>query len=135
MLISVKIVQRFLRYKLSIVGQSMGLRRLRDGALSPGPEIAVAENSNDNDRLSAARGAPAPDAHGQAAMFLVESLIHALIARSVISVEDAIEIVDAAAEVRIDSAAELGDTPAALEKSLALLSAISTSLSYDRRRS
>jgi hypothetical protein len=127
-----KIARPFLRYTPSIVGQRIGLRRLRDGALSPESEIAMARNSNDNDRLSAASEARAPDVHGQAAMFLVESLIHGLIARSVISVEDAIEIVDVAAEVKIDSAAELGDTPAALEKSLALLSAISTSLAHDR---
>jgi hypothetical protein len=92
----------------------------------------MANNSNDNDRLSAGSEASVPDPHGQAAMFLIESLLHGLIARSVISVEDAIEIVDVAAEVKIDSAAELGDTPASLEKSMALLGAISTSLSLDR---
>lgn len=40
---------------------------------------------------------PEPDAHGQAEMLLVESLIHGLIARSVISVADAVEIVEIAA--------------------------------------
>lgn len=39
------------------------------------------------------------DAHGQAALLLVESLVHGLIARSVISVTEAVEIVDVAAEV------------------------------------
>lgn len=83
--------------------------------------------SNDND------DAPlhGPDAHGQAAMLLVESLIHGLIARSVISVEDAIEIVEVAADVKQEVAGELGDSPATLRKSLGLITAISASLTND----
>lgn len=72
-----------------------------------------------------------PDAHGQAAMLLVESLIHGLIARSVISVAEAIEIIDVATEVKIDIAADLGDTPQTMQKSLLLLNAISASLRPD----
>ena len=89
--------------------------------------------SNDNNaQLAAAhRG---PDAHGQAAMLLVESLIHGLIARSVINVVDAVEIVDTAAEVKEEVAASLGDSPATLRKSLTLLSAISRSLRVDLPR-
>ena len=64
-------------------------------------------------------------------MLLVESLIHGLIARSVINVADAVEIVDVAAEVKADIAEELGDSPATMEKSLALLGAISASLRPD----
>jgi hypothetical protein len=72
-----------------------------------------------------------PDAHGQAAMLLVESLIHGLVARAVITAEEAIEIVDIAAEVKVDMAADLGDEPARPVSSLTLLTAISTSLSLD----
>lgn len=89
----------------------------------------MTEISNDND---VARSAPRePDAHGQAAMLLVESLIHGLIARSVLSVADAIEIVAVAADVKQDIAADLGDSPATLQKSISLLNAISLSLSSD----
>ena len=64
-------------------------------------------------------------------MLLVESLIHGLIARDVIDVADAVEIVDVAAEVKTDMAGDRGDSPANLRKSLGLLQAISLSLSHD----
>ena len=79
-------------------------------------------------------GLTEPDAHGQAAMLLVESLIHGLIARSVISVAEAVEIVDVAAEVKADIGADLGDSPATLHKSLTMLEAISISLKHDLPR-
>jgi len=72
-----------------------------------------------------------PDPHGQAAMLLVESLLHGLIGKSIISVADAVEIVDAASEVKEQIAADLGDTPRAKMKSLSLLDAISISLRSD----
>lgn len=42
--------------------------------------------------------------HGQAALLLVESLIHGLIARSVLSVAEAIEIIETAADVELELA-------------------------------
>ena len=72
-----------------------------------------------------------PDAHGQAAILLVESLIHGLIARDVITVADAVEIVDIASEVRADTADDGGESPAEQRKSLDLLQAISASLGRD----
>lgn len=72
-----------------------------------------------------------PDAHGQAAMLLVESLIHGLIASKVIGVADAVEIVEVATEVKEEIGADLGDTPATLRKSIDLLRAISSSLKTD----
>jgi hypothetical protein len=89
------------------------------------------ENSNDNQLGRDAAPRPEPDAHGQAAMLLVESLIHGLIARSVISTEEAIEIVDVAAEIKAEVAADLGDSPATMQHSLALLASISQSLKGD----
>lgn len=72
-----------------------------------------------------------PDAHGQAAMLLVESLIHGLIARSLLTPADAVEIVEIATEVKEDIAASLGDSPATLRKSLDLLEAVGNSLKGD----
>ncbi len=86
------------------------------------------ETSNDNLDADAVHG---PDAHGQAAMLLVESLIHGLIARDVLTVADAVEVVDVAAEVKADIAGDLGDSPANLRRSLGLLKAISASLNRD----
>lgn len=88
----------------------------------------MSENSNDNHPAVAATPRREPDAHGQAAILLVESLIHGLIARELISVEEAIEIVDTAAEVKLEVAAELGDSPRTMRHSLALLESISRSL-------
>lgn len=61
-----------------------------------------------------------PDPHGEAALLLVESLIHGLIAKSLLKDVEAIEIIDIAAEVREaladhDNAdATTPDTPSAL---------------------
>jgi hypothetical protein len=72
-----------------------------------------------------------PDAHGQAAMLLFESLIHGLIARKVLSVADAVEIVDIAVEVREDIDSDLGESSLNNRRSLDMMTAISASLSRD----
>ncbi len=87
--------------------------------------------TNDNDGHPAAAKVPEPDAHGQAAMLLVESLIFGLIEREAISVADALDIVEAAAEVKVDIAADIGESPETMLRSLSLLGAISDSLRLD----
>ncbi len=89
--------------------------------------------SNDNDVMRA-DGPRGPDAHGQAAMLLVESLLHGLIARSVINVEDAVEIVGIAAEIKEEVAADAGESAETMQKSLALLASIGASLTSDLPR-
>ena len=91
------------------------------------------ETLNDNDRSHAGQQRE-PDAHGEAALLLVESLIHGLIERSAISVADAVEIIDIAAEVKAALAAEPGDSPATMAKPLTLLAAIAASLRQDIAR-
>ena len=86
--------------------------------------------SNDNHLALVPKG-PGPDAHGQAAMLLTESMLHGLIARKVISVAEALEIVEVAAEVKEEVAADMGDTPSTMRHSLALLGAIRLSLEND----
>jgi hypothetical protein len=95
----------------------------------------VEQTFNDNEIARADEPRRDPDAHGQAAMLLVESLIHGLIARSLISTEDAVEIVDVAADVKEEVASDLGDSPATMRKSLTILKAIRGSLSSDLPRS
>ena len=90
----------------------------------------MTESTNDNDGAATAPR-PEPDAHGQAAMLLVESLIHGLIARSTISVDEAVEIIETAAEVKAEIATDLGDSPGTLRRSLTLLEAIARSLRMD----
>ncbi len=64
-------------------------------------------------------------------MLLVESLIHGLVERSILSPQEAIEIVDVAADVKVEIADEIGGSQETMLKSLALLQAISVSLSHD----
>jgi len=94
----------------------------------------MADITNDIHAYPAVARPREPDAHGQAAMLLVESLIHGLVSRSVISVAEAVEIVDIAAEVKADIAADLGDSPATMHRSLSLLTSISASLERDAKR-
>lgn len=84
-----------------------------------------------NDNEAERTAATGPDAHGQAALLLVESLIHVLIARRVLCVSEAIEVVEVAGDVKREIAADLGDSPATLRRSLALLEGIARSLGND----
>ncbi|MEQ1954431.1 hypothetical protein [Mesorhizobium sp. CN2-181] len=86
---------------------------------------------NDNNPTKSDMELRGPDAHGQAAMLLVESLLHGLIARKVLSVAEAVEIVATAAEIKVEVAAEWGDSPATMLRSLDILGAIQTSLQRD----
>jgi len=74
---------------------------------------------------------PDPDPHGQAALLLVESLLHGLIERSVIRTQDAIEIVAIAAEVKVEVARSSIESSQVAERSLHLLNAIAESLGHD----
>lgn len=68
-----------------------------------------------------------PDAHGQAALLLVESILHALVERRVLTPGDAITAIQIAAEVKRDLAAQTGEAMAARDESLGLLAAIKQS--------
>ncbi|MET3710880.1 hypothetical protein ABIC65_001582 [Sphingomonas trueperi] len=94
----------------------------------------MAGNTNDNENLRADRRADPPDAHGQAAMLLVESLLHGLVARSVISLADAVEIVETAADVKEEIALERGEDAKTQQTSIMLLDMIRASLSNDLPR-
>lgn len=87
------------------------------------------DGHNDNDE--APRGAEsAPDPHGEAALLLVESLLHSLTERSIITLAEAVEIVEDAAEVAQESdALSRGDR--IRRTSGTLLEAIGNSLRLD----
>ena len=74
-----------------------------------------------------------PDANGKAAILLVESLIHVLVARAVISLEDAVDVVQDAIDVRSEMAREIDIATLGEDKSVHLLAAISDSLRIDIR--
>lgn len=72
-----------------------------------------------------------PDAHGQAALLLAESLLHMLVERSVISIVDAVEVLQTAAEVKLEVATAAGESQQRMQASLELLFRISDSLAID----
>lgn len=87
-----------------------------------------------NDNMDPLRPNPgAQEPAGYAALLLVESLLHGMIERGLLSVGDAIDITDVAAEVKAEIAEEIGDTPSTMRQSLVLLRAISASLKPDRQ--
>lgn len=88
------------------------------------------DSGNDNDGPSAA-DVPEPDAHGQAAYLLLESLIHRLVTDSVITNAAAIEVVTVAIEVKTEIAGELGDSAKTLSRSLGILGQLAVSLESD----
>ena len=72
-----------------------------------------------------------PDAHGQAALMLAESILHALVDTSTITTEEAIAIVQNAQEVKAEVAKLAGESRGRIEESLHLLSRIGISLESD----
>ena len=76
-----------------------------------------------------------PDAHGQAALLLTESLIHALVDKGQLSVADAVEVIETAADVKVEVATVAGESKTRMEESLALLGKMSTSFEIDRATS
>lgn len=87
-------------------------------------------SSNDNDPNTTPSPA-LPDAHGHGALLLVESLIHVLIEKSVISLADGLEIVDTAVEVSREIADETGEPVGPDLPATTLLLSISKSLKAD----
>lgn len=87
--------------------------------------------SNDNGAPTRHPAGFEPDPHGRAALLLVESVLHGLIERLVITVEQAVKIVEIAAEAKDEIGLDTGDTPLTLARSLSLLASISESLKID----
>jgi hypothetical protein len=81
------------------------------------------------------RGLPAvrePDAHGQAALLLTESLIHTLVENSAITNVQAIELIRIAAEVKVEVATAAHESKDRMQESLALLSKMASSFESDQ---
>lgn len=87
--------------------------------------------TNDNDSAVRGNTPHSPDAHGQAALLLVESLIHGLRERSILSAGEAVEIAERAVDVQFDQAEAADGAGAPMWRSHALLSFIATSLRAD----
>ena len=96
------------------------------------------DETNDNDKNGERMdGRPSlwasPNGHGQAALLLVESMLHALIENGALSIEEAADVVDNARDVHIELGDELGDDWEARRAALAFLSSIALTLRNDLR--
>lgn len=88
-------------------------------------------STNDND-LPVAEAAVTPsDAHGQAALLLVESLIHGLCESATLQTAEAVQIVERAASVQLDRVHVADDAAEISQRSHALLVSIAASLRID----
>ena len=87
--------------------------------------------SNDNDPSAGAAAPLVADAHGQAALLLVESLLHGLCDHAALTTAQAIEITDRAISVQSDIAEAADGGSARMWQSHALLTRIAASLRID----
>lgn len=87
--------------------------------------------TNDNEFARPGAAPEVPDSHGQAALLLVESLVHKLLERSIITLADAVEIVESADSVQVEVAEAADGAGAPMWRSHALLAAIAQSLKHD----
>lgn len=71
---------------------------------------------------------PQPEAQGQAALLLIESLIHSLLDNGSLTKPQALEVFDSAMQVKEESADEDKEPGHVLRRSLALLSAMRNSI-------
>ncbi|MCL6250832.1 hypothetical protein M3P36_07215 [Altererythrobacter sp. KTW20L] len=72
-----------------------------------------------------------PDPHGNAALLLVESLIHGLCEKSLLSTGEAIDIVERAVEVQAENLTAADGADSSIQRSHTLLSSIASSLQRD----
>ena len=73
-----------------------------------------------------------PDAHGQAALLLAESLIHTLVENSTLTNVGAVELIRIAAEVKVEVATAAHESDGRMQESLALLSKMASSFETDQ---
>lgn len=78
-------------------------------------ETSHADSSFSEDRN------PQPDAQGQAALLLIESLIHSLLDNGALTKPQALEAIESALQVKKESATEEKEPDRVLRKSLSLL--------------
>ena len=73
-----------------------------------------------------------PDAHGQAALLLTESLVRMLVERHALTNAEAIEVVQTAEEVKVEVAQAAGESSKRMNESLILLAKLRCSFESDK---
>jgi hypothetical protein len=72
-----------------------------------------------------------PDAHGQAALLLTESLLHMLVENRGLTNSQAVDVIHTAAVVKLEVAEAQGESRSRILESLALLSRMESSFQAD----
>jgi hypothetical protein len=72
-----------------------------------------------------------PDAHGQAALLLTESLLHMLVENGELTNAQAVDVVHTAAVVKVEVAEAAGESKSRMLESLALLARMENSFLSD----
>jgi hypothetical protein len=88
---------------------------------------------NDNVGVASLPTHGEPDAHGQAALLLAESILHALVEKAMLTGAEALAVVQTAMEIKLEVATIAGESTGRMEESLALLSTIAMSFQTDVR--
>ncbi|MBA3898345.1 MAG: hypothetical protein H0X36_14695 [Sphingomonadaceae bacterium] len=71
------------------------------------------------------------DAHGQAALMLAESMLHALMENGTFTTRQALSVVSTAQEIKVEFAEAAHESRARMQASLDLLTAIGDSLDHE----
>lgn len=106
-----------------VVGRERAISRLITTGRS-----TMMKTANQNDMPDARPPVPEPDAHGQAALMLTESLLHALMEAGTFTVEQALCVVSTAQEIKVEFAHLTDESPDRLQASLDLLTKIASSI-------
>ncbi|WP_373488095.1 hypothetical protein [Blastomonas sp.] len=83
--------------------------------------------------ITSLAGGLEPDAHGQAALLLAESILHALVETKVLSVDGALSVIQTTCEVKVEVAERIGESNGRMQESLELLRAIFASFEVDKQ--
>lgn len=88
----------------------------------------MANESSAEDSSFSSDTHPLPDAQGQAALLLIESLIHSLLDNGALTKEQALEAIGSAMDVKEESAGARKEAERTLRKSLSLLTNMKLSI-------
>ena len=88
-------------------------------------------DTNSPSTIAATHSSPEPDAHGQAALLLAESILHALVETKTLTVDGALSVIETTCEVKQEFAEQAGESKNRMQESLNLLRVISASFAVD----
>lgn len=94
----------------------------------------IRTNENDNNGGGGRPPVAEPDAHGQAALLLAESILHSLVESKTLTSKQVVAAVRSASEVKIEVATAAGESRELILRSLALLEGIALSFEADAAR-